>query len=277
MSFGADLQIGFLGAGNMAEAIARGVLSGGIAQPDQIWLSDVRRDRLEELSTELGVAIAESNEDILKNCDIVILAVKPQVFPAILPDLAYLARPDQLFVSILAGLHADRIEAALEHPGCPAPRVVRAMPNTPALIGEGVTALCPGRHAHPSDLLTARGVFDAVGETAVVEPSMMDGITGLTGSGPAYIFLVIEALLDAADAQGLPAADSARLVKQMVLGAARLAKESDLDPAELRRRVTSPGGTTQAGLEELGRRGFREALVAAVDAAARRSAELAKG
>jgi pyrroline-5-carboxylate reductase len=268
--------LGFIGSGNMAEALARGALAAGVVQAANLLLSDVRADHRDALAAELGCRAAANNAEILAACDTVVLAVKPQMLADVLAQVEGLARPGQRFLSILAGARAEKIEAGLAHAGCPAPRVVRAMPNTPALVGCGATAITRGAHARDEDMAAARALFDAVGVTVEVEARHMDAVTGLSGSGPAYVFLVMEALLDAARAQGIPDDAADALVKQTVLGAGMLAKSSEHPPAELRRRVTSPGGTTAAGLAVLDERGFRQALVDAVDAATKRGAELGK-
>lgn len=276
MSQLSQLTVGFVGSGNMAEAMLRGLIDRAGVPAGRISISDVRAERVAELADALGVRGAASNADVLAHSDVVVLAVKPQGFAALAEELAGRLRPEHLLVSILAGTRAEKIEAAFAHPGCSRPRVVRTMPNTPALLGEGATAIAAGAHATKDDLELAVEMFSAVGAAEVVEAKLMDAITGLTGSGPAYVFRMIEGLLAAAADQGVPAPVADRLVKQMVYGAALMARESEHDPAELRRRVTSPGGTTAAGLAVMDARGFVETIAQAVDAATRRSAELGK-
>lgn len=269
------LPIGFLGAGNMAEALARGILAAGLARPDQLLLSDVRADRLEALARDLGGAtIHASNAEVVAKSGTVVFAVKPQVMPAVLEEIGPLdGHPRRLYVTICAGIRSAWIEARLG----PGARVVRAMPNTPALIGLGATALCAGAAATPADLDACLALFRAVGVAVTLEERLLDAVTGLSGSGPAYVFLAIEGLLRAAREQGIPDAEGELLVKQMVLGAATLAMRGPQSPAELRRAVTSPKGTTEAGLRVLADRGFEQSLVDAVAAATARARELSGG
>ncbi len=276
MALSSTTTVGFIGAGNMAEALVRGLIAAKVLDSRQIYLADVRAERLEQLAGELAVHTCPDNLHLLGQVDIVVLAVKPQGLGDLLREIGAHARPRHLFISILAGTRTERIEAGLAHEDCPSPRVVRAMPNTPALVGAGATGLAPGAHATDDDLKTARALFEACGVAEIVAPGDMDAITGLTGSGPAYIFRVIEALLEAARAQGLDAAAADRLVKQMVYGAALMARDSEFPPDELRRRVTSPNGTTAAGLAVLEAEGFGPALVNTVDAATKRSVELSQ-
>lgn len=268
--------LGFLGAGNMAEALVRGLLAAGTTRPESIWVTDTRSERCAELAAELGVQVADGAEELLEKAEAIILAVKPQNLSDVMAGLAGKARPHHLFISILAGTRTEKIEAGLAHPECPAVRVVRVMPNTPALLRAGASALAPGVHATAEDMRLARTLFEAVGTAEIVKPDQMDAITGLTGSGPAYVFRLIETLIEAGVEQGLERGACERLVKQMVLGSARMAAESEHDPAELRRRVTSPGGTTAAGLAVLEEQGFARLIADTVDAATRRSAELGR-
>ena len=244
------LPIGFLGAGNMAEALLGGILNKKLARPEQVWVSDVRAARLEELKSRYGVCPASGNAELMRQCQTVVFSIKPQNVKDVGAEIGALARKDVLYITICAGV-GTRVFERLLTGAEGAARVVRVMPNTPALIGCGASALAGGAHVLPGDLTAARLLFDAVGVSAEVEEGQLDAVTGLTGSGPAYIFLMIETLIEAGVEQGLSAETSERLVKQMVFGSARLAFESPQTPAELRQAVTSPGGTTAAGLEAL--------------------------
>jgi len=272
MSALAGLRIGFIGAGAMAEALAGGLREAGVegaalrvADPDA-----TRRKRLEE---KLGAVAAPDNAGLVSDCDVVVLAVKPGVVPEVLHglgDCADRARP--LWISIAAGVRIARLEAGL---GAGA-RVVRAMPNTPALVGAGATAICGGAATGPEDLDRARALFLSVGRcwNAPAE-ALLDAVTGLSGSGPAYVFVFLEALADAGVRVGLPRDAAYELAGQTVYGAAKLALEDGRPPAALKDQVTSPGGTTIAGLERLEAGGLRAAVYEAVEAATRRSRELA--
>ncbi len=269
------LPIGFLGAGNMAEALVGGIVARKLAAPGDVVISDVRQDRLELLAREHGVVAAASNADLVRRCKTVVFSVKPQNVRDVAAEIAADTKPGQLFITICAGVPARVFEERLTGAGGKA-RVVRVMPNTPALIGCGASALAPGAHATAEDLRGARGIFEAVGIAIDVREDQLDAVTGLTGSGPAYVFHLIEALIEAGAEQGLTAQDSEKMVKQMVLGAARLAMESPKTPADLRKAVTSPGGTTAAGLEVLSQGDFVGLVRRCVARATERSRELGR-
>ncbi len=262
-------RIGFVGGGNMAEAIIKGLLRGTFPA-NEIAVGEPGEERRTFLADRYGVAVLTDNREVVKNCDLIVLAVKPQIAREVLEGIASAFSEDKLLVSILAGASTGTLERAFAG----APRVIRAMPNTPALVGEGATALCPGRFATIDDLLTARHLFESVGTVQVVNEGQMDAVTGLSGSGPAYVFTLIEAMADGGVEEGLPRDVALALAVQTVLGAARLVREGGEHPAILRDRVCSPGGTTIAGMKTLEERGFRAALMAAVGRAAGRSREL---
>lgn len=266
-----EQKIGFIGGGNMAGALVRGLLAAGLARPEQLRVSEPNEVRRSELASELGVSVSSDNRRVADESDVVVIAVKPQVLPGVLREL-HGSDPKQakLWVSVVAGVTTQTLETGLGS----APRVVRSMPNTPAIVGAGATALAGGAHARPEDLELAQSLFGSVGDTSVLDESLLDAITGLSGSGPAYVMLVIEALSDGGVRAGLPRAIATRFAAQTVFGAAKLLLETKQHPAQLKDAVTSPGGTTSAGLEELERHGVRGALIAAVQAATRRSREL---
>ena len=268
------VRIGFLGAGAMAEALAGGLRASGVPAAS-LCLSDPDPARRKHVEQALGLATCDDNAALVAQSDLVVLAVKPQVVPTVLAALAgerELARP--LWVSIAAGVRIAKLEAAL---GAGA-RVVRAMPNTPALVRSGATAICGNAAASAADLARAHALFASVGTcwTAPRE-ALLDAVTGLSGSGPAYVFVFLEALGDAGVRMGLPRDAAYQLAFQTVLGAAKLAIEDGRHPAALKDQVTSPGGTTIAGLERLEAGGLRAAVYDAVAAATRRSEELARG
>jgi pyrroline-5-carboxylate reductase len=265
-----DQTVAFIGAGNMAGALIRGLIGTGTVPADRIVAADPDRARLDALGSELGVRTAEDNAQALRSADVVVLATKPQVFPSVLPALGASLRPDALVVSIAAGISTKIIEGSLPAGA----RVVRTMPNTPALVGVGATAIAGGKHATDADLALVETLFQSVGLCVRVPESQIDAVTGLSGSGPAYVFAMIEALRDAGVREGLSEETSLQLAAQTVLGAARLLFEQNEPPETLRERVTSPGGTTRAGLDALEASGFAEILAGAVRAATRRSNEL---
>jgi pyrroline-5-carboxylate reductase len=266
-----DQTIGFVGAGNMAEALLRGLLSSGVPA-DHVGASDVRAERLAELTETHGIRTTADNSEVASHSQILVLSVKPQVMAAVLADIRDAVRDDALVISIAAGVATSTIEAGLGGEA----RVVRAMPNTPALVGAGATAVAAGAHATDDDLALASQIFDAVGMTVQLDEPKLDAVTGLSGSGPAYVFLILDALADAGVKVGLSREDAAALSVHTVLGAAKLAIETGEHPGRLKDMVTSPGGTTISGLQALERHGVRAALIDAVEAATQRSKELGR-
>jgi pyrroline-5-carboxylate reductase len=260
--------VGFLGAGNMATALVRGLVAGGLP-PDRVTLLDVVHDKAAKLAAEVGAMSVESARALVERSDVVFVCVKPGVVPEVLAPLAELAeRP--LWISIAAGVPLARIEELLGGRA----RVVRAMPNTPALVRAGATGLSAGQLATSEDVALSRALLAAVGLTELIAEAQMDALTGLSGSGPAYVLLIIEALADGGVRAGLPRDAAQRLAAQTVLGAARLVLESGEHPATLKDAVASPGGTTIAGIEALEERGVRGALMHAVARATARAREL---
>lgn len=263
--------IAFIGAGNMAGALIKGLLHAGACRPDEVMAVDVRQSRLEEITTaHPGLRTSDDLAEALVWAEVVVLSVKPQVFDRVLPVVSTALRPDALVVSIAAGVPLTAIEARLPQGA----RVIRTMPNTPALVDEGATALARGRHATDDDMEVARRIFDAVGVSVTVDEYLLDAVTGLSGSGPAYVFLIIEAMADAGVKVGLHRADAQLLAAKTVLGAARLLLDTGEHPGRLKDMVTSPGGTAIAGLHTLEAGGLRTTLIDAVEAATRRAGEL---
>ncbi len=265
--------IGFIGAGNMAAAMVKGLLNAKLYGPEDIWVSDVDAMRLQEQRKKFRVGTTSDNAALVAGSKIIVLAVKPQVLDAVLESLRAAVTPKKLFVSIAAGISTSRLEAGLGQ----YMRVLRVMPNTPALLGQGMSVLVKGRYATPADEKLGVKLLRAVGEVmAVKDERLLDAVTGLSGSGPAYVYSFAEALIAGGIASGLPGAVATALTFQTLVGAAAMLKETGQSPAALRSMVTSPGGTTFAGLAELERRGFKDAVIAAVSAATRRSIELGK-
>jgi pyrroline-5-carboxylate reductase len=262
--------IGFLGTGNMAEALIKGLIAAGVVEPKSIYGSDPRQERCDELHKKYGIHVTTNNEDVVRHAEIVVLSVKPQILPKVLDGVAPHLKPSALVISVAAGVPVSAIEGRLP----PATRVVRTMPNTPALVGEGATAIAAGQHAKDDDVEATRRIFDAVGKTVVLDESQLDAVTGLSGSGPAYVFLIIEALSDAGVKMGLSRYNAQALAAQTVLGSAKLLLETNEHPGRLKDMVTSPGGTAIAGLHTLEAGGLRTTLINAVEAATNRSREL---
>jgi pyrroline-5-carboxylate reductase len=265
-----DVNIAFLGAGNMAGALIRGLLHAGACTKDRIMATDVRPERLDELEKLHGIRTGSDNAEAARWADVVVLATKPQVFDRLLGQVAAAIDADDLVISIAAGVPIEAIEARLAS----GVRVVRAMPNTPALVDAGATGLASGTHATADDVALARRFFDSVGISVVLDESLLDAVTGLSGSGPAYIFLIIEALADAGVKVGLHRDSAQQLAAQTVLGSAKLLIETGEHPGRLKDMVTSPGGTAIAGLHTLEAGGLRTTLIDAVEAATARAEEL---
>ncbi len=262
--------IGFLGTGNMAEALIKGLTSAQVVDPAKIYGSDPRRERCEELTQRFGIHTTTSNAEVVKHSEIVVLSVKPQIVPLVLDEVAGSLKPNTLVISIAAGTPVSAIERRLPK----GTRVVRTMPNTPALVGAGATAIAGGGHATAEDLETAKHIFNAVGKTVILDEEQLDAVTGLSGSGPAYVFLIIEALSDAGVKMGLSRYNALMLSAQTVLGSAKLLIETNEHPGRLKDMVTSPGGTAIEGIATLEAGGLRTTLINAVEAATRRSREL---
>ena len=261
--------VGFIGTGNMAEALIRGLLNAGVAEKDQVIGSDPREDRCAEMSGRYGIRVVADNLEVARQADILVLSVKPQVMAKVLDEVGKTIHSHALVITIAAGVPLAAIEAKL-----PQARVIRTMPNTPALVGAGATAIAAGGHATDDDLEAAKRIFDSVGMTVILDEAQIDAVTGLSGSGPAYIFLIIEALSDAGVKVGLSRYNAQALAAQTVLGSAKLLIETNEHPGQLKDMVTSPGGTAIAGLHTLEAGGLRTTLMNAVEAATRRSREL---
>ena len=264
--------IGFIGSGNMAEALIRGILTAGVYRPQDVSLSDIRPERLQELAGKYGVVPRATNVQVVERAETVVLSVKPQVMNEALQSIQGVPVTGRLFISIAAGIQVARIAGALGDVP-----IVRVMPNTPALVGAGASALFANARAEPL-LDKALSIFAAVGKAVVVpDEGLIDAVTAVSGSGPAYFFLLMEAMIEAGAALGLPPDVAKDLVLQTAKGAGLLAVEADNNgesPAVLRRKVTSPHGTTEAALKVFAAHGFPKLVADAVTAARDRSREL---
>jgi pyrroline-5-carboxylate reductase len=263
-------KIGFIGGGNMAGALIRGLLQSKTVGKDHIRASDVKGERLDELHAKHGIHTTDDNDALARWADVVVIAVKPQIVDRILAPIAASLNDGDLVVSIAAGVPLEALEARLP----PTARVVRAMPNTAAIALAGATAIAPGAHATAGDLDVARALFEAVGRCVVLDETLLDAVMGLSGSGPAYVMLMIEALADGGVKVGLGRDTALLLAAQTVYGAAKLQLDTGEHPGRLKDMVTSPGGTAIAGLHTLEAGGLRRTLIDAVEAASTRSAEL---
>ena len=266
-------KVGFLGAGNMGEAMIRGLLKAGLVPAEDIFATDVRLDRLEQLGKLYGIHTLSDNGLLVKRVEVVILAVKPQIIHAVLKEVAPAVTVGQLFISLAAGVPTAALRADLPR----GVRLIRVMPNTPALVLEGVTAVAKADGLQQGDLETAEEIFGAVGKVVVLEEEALDAVTGLSGSGPAYVALMIEALADGGVKVGLDRLTAMTLAAQTVLGSAKLLIETGAHPGQLKDMVTSPGGTAIAGIAAIEEGGFRRTLISAVERATLRSRELGRG
>jgi pyrroline-5-carboxylate reductase len=264
-----DRSVSFLGGGNMASAIIKGMLRAG-APAAKVTATTRREEKKLELEKAYGIAVGFDNLAAAQAAEVVVLSVKPQAMDKLLSQIAPAIDRNKLIISVAAGVPIAAIERRL---GASA-RIIRAMPNTPCLVGKGATAIAGGEHATPEDLALAKKLFESVGYTTVLDEYLLDAVTGLSGSGPAYIFLIIEALSDAGVKVGLSRHTALQLAAQTVLGSAQLLLETGQHPGQLKDQVTSPGGTAIAGLHTLEAGGLRTTLIDAVEAATRRARQL---
>ncbi len=266
-----DKKIGFIGSGNMGEALIKGLIKNAPVRPEHILCSDLRENRLEELKNIYGIRTTADNTDVVRFADILIYAIKPQIMADVLKETQAVLDETKLIISIAAGVSLEAIENCLHKKL----RLIRVMPNVCASVGEGASAVSAGAHATREDIKTAMTIFNAVGKSIFLkENSLMDAITGLSGSGPAYIFMIVDALADAGVKVGLSRQDALILATQTILGAARMLQETKAHPGQLKDMVTSPGGTAICGLHTLEKGGLRTTLINAVEAATLRSKEL---
>lgn len=265
--------LGLIGAGNMGQALLRGMLTGTELRAAQVRITDQDPAAVQRCTEALGVEAAKDNAELAGWADILLLAVKPQSLGAVLQQCRPALQPGARVVSVAAGVRLATLEQALPS----GTRVLRAMPNVAALCGASASAICAGTHASADDVQTCVGLLSACGSCDVVTEPQMDAVTGLAGSGPAYILTIVEALADAGVLNGLPRPTALALATQVTLGAAQLLRETQLHPGVLRDRVTSPGGTTAAGLEALERGGLRYTVGQAVSAATARAQALGAG
>jgi pyrroline-5-carboxylate reductase len=260
-------MIGFLGGGNMAEAMIKGMLRSGMKE---IMVSEPREERRGYLGQTYGVAVSGSNRDVVKSSSIIILAVKPQNMDEVTAEISDLISHDKMIVSIAAGITLSYLSARLK-----TPKIVRVMPNTPALVQEGMSVLSLCECIHDKEMGIVKNIFMSIGNVLVMPEKYMDAVTALSGSGPAFIALFVESMIEAGVAVGLSKDHAAELAIQTLIGTARLL-ESGMQPDRLREMVTSPGGTTAAGLKVFEQSGLKKMVTAVVEAAAERSKELGR-
>ncbi|MEK6202225.1 MAG: pyrroline-5-carboxylate reductase [Desulfobulbaceae bacterium] len=266
-------QVGFIGGGQMGEALIRGIIQSGLYTADTILVAEPDSARRAYLTETYQIQAFDSGAPIWKSCTTVILAVKPQVMGSLLTAAQELISAEHLIISIAAGLPISFFEGHLPGRQC---KIIRVMPNTPALVLEGASALSGNTHVTPGEMSLAKSLFDAVGVAVILEEKYLDAVTGLSGSGPAYVFTFIEGMIDAGIKTGLARGVAETLAIQTVLGSVKLMQESNKHPAVLRAMVTSPGGTTIEAQHVLERAGFKGIIMDAIEAATNRSIELGR-
>lgn len=255
-----DKKIGFIGAGNMASAMIGGLVASKLVKASNILVTNTSEAKLIDLANKYGVTIAGSNKEIAENCDIVIPAVKPHIYPAVLREIKASLKEEAIVVSIAAGVTLEALEEMLGRDK----KIVRTMPNTPALVGEGMSMLCPNKQVLQEELKLVVDIFNSFGKTEVLPESMIHSVIGVSGSSPAYVFMFIEAMADAAVLGGMPRAKAYSFAAQAVLGAAKMVLETGKHPGELKDMVCSPGGTTIEAVKTLEDMGFRAAVMQAM-------------
>jgi pyrroline-5-carboxylate reductase len=268
----AGKKIGFIGAGNMATALIKGIISSNLYSPEKIKTSDTDTDKIKKIHQDYSVDGMPSNRDLVKSCNIIILSVKPQVINDVFEDIKDEISKDHIVISIAAGIKTAAIRSAL---GKDVP-VIRVMPNTPALVQKGVSAITAGNNVTDNQAAIALDIFNSVGTAFSVEEEMMDAVTALSASGPGFIFKIMECFVEAAERQGFDSDTALKMITQTFLGSAILADKSDLSLSDLRRMVTSPGGTTEAGLKYMDTNKIEEIVNGTIETAKTRSIELGK-
>ena len=252
------MKIGFIGGGNMAGAIANGVIKSGICKKSDMVICDINRESLKKYDKE--VLTSTNNKDALK-CDYIILAVKPFILSKVLEEIKTEDIKNKVFISIVAGISVSEMKSVLGEKA----KIVRVMPNTPAQVGEGMTVIAqPDKEVTQEELTQVEGIFNAVGKTEIMPENMINVVTGVSGSSPAYVFMLIEAMADAGVVGGIPREKAYNLAAQAVLGSAKMVLETGKHPAELKDMVCSPKGTTIEAVAELEKRGFRSAIIEAI-------------
>jgi pyrroline-5-carboxylate reductase len=266
-------KIAVIGAGKLGEALISGMMDAGIVRKDQFIATAAHRERLDQLKRKLGLKTTLSNGEAVRKSNLILLCVKPQVVEEVLRQIADDLTPQHVLISVAASVSTGFMETIVAKPVA----VLRAMPNTPCLIKEGMTAISGGKHATPAQVQQARKIFDAIGRTIVVDEKHMDAVTGLSASGPAFVYTIIESFIEGGVKVGLPREVATLLAAQMVHGAATMVLQTGEHPAKLKDIVTTPAGCTVDGLLELEDGGLRVTLIKAVDRATRRARELVNG
>ena len=272
-----DYKVGFIGCGNMGSAMIGGILKNGLAGKDEIIASCKSEGTKERITKELGITVTLDSAEVAQKADVVFLAIKPYQFDAVLPQINGKLEADQIVISVAAGKSLSMIETALMSIDVAGKlKVVRAMPNTPALVGEAMTAITPNANLNEEDIAKVKALFESFGQVEVVPESMMNAVIGVSGSSPAFIYMLIEAMADAAVVEGMPRAQAYKFAAQSVLGSAKMVLETGMHPGALKDAVCSPGGTTIAGVEALEQCGFRGSVMEGIRATVAKAEEMSK-
>ncbi|HZJ57777.1 MAG TPA: pyrroline-5-carboxylate reductase [Clostridia bacterium] len=265
-------NLGVIGAGNMASSIVKGVVKNKLFDPKQIFVFDILSHQLTKLADETSVSAAKDNIDLLEKCSVVIIAVKPEALDALLDEISDVITPNHVLISIAAGISTEYIKDGIGNK-C---RVVRVMPNTPAMVGEGMSAICNNHGLDHEELEAISTIFSSLGRIEFVDETLINGVTAISGSSPAYVYMFIEALADGGVMMGLPRDQSYRMAAQAVLGAAKMVLDSNMHPGSLKDMVSSPGGTTIEAIYTLEKNGFRGSIMEAVRNCALKGASMDK-
>ncbi|SFT32063.1 pyrroline-5-carboxylate reductase [Lachnospiraceae bacterium XBD2001] len=272
-----DYKVGFIGCGNMGSAMIGGILKNGLAGKNEIIASCKSEGTKERITKELGITVTLDSAEVAQKADVVFLAIKPYQFDAVLPQINGKLEADQIVISVAAGKTLSMIETALMSIDVAGKlKVVRAMPNTPALVGEAMTAITPNANLNEEDIAKVKALFESFGQVEVVPESMMNAVIGVSGSSPAFIYMLIEAMADAAVVEGMPRAQAYKFAAQSVLGSAKMVLETGMHPGALKDAVCSPGGTTIAGVEALEQCGFRGTVMEGIRATVAKAEEMSK-
>lgn len=265
-------KLGFIGCGNMGKAMIGGILKAKIFSPENIMVADIDENNLSEAKKAYNINITTKNTDVAKIADILILSIKPNIYSKVIDEIKDYIKDDVIIVTIAAGINLQKTEQLFGRQI----KIIRAMPNTPALVGEGMTALCPNSKVSKQELQDIINIFESFSKTEVVKETLMNIVTSIAGSSPAYVYMFIEAMADGAVLDGMPREQAYKFAAQTVLGSAKMVLETGLHPGQLKDMVCSPGGTTIAAVAALEKEGFRNAVISAVKACTRKSIEMSK-
>lgn len=267
-----DKKIGFIGSGNMGGAMIGGIIKSGLVPQGNIYVSDISEPSLARVKESYGVNVTTDNTEVAKACDIIVLSVKPYLYPAVIEEIKEVVKEDVLIIVIAAGQSSAAVERLFGRDI----KIVKTMPNTPALVGEGMAAIAPAANVSREETEEVAAIFNSFGKSEIVPEHLMDAVTAVSGSSPAYVYMFIEAMADAAVAEGMPRAQAYKFAAQSVLGSARMVLETGKHPGELKDMVCSPGGTTIDAVTKLEETGFRSSVMQAMKACADKSREMAK-